>query len=134
MPAGARSPWGQRTDWPAVVEAAAHPTDCPPYHPWRRYDPASNTYCPSLPAGRQGTETVVAAVASGVVPDAWHMVHRHYRAVPCHEGLSDRIDSRRPYKTVLHGGGTDRICEQISNAYTETAPSELRHLWKNSEN
>lgn len=95
-PADARSPWAQRTDWPAVVEAAERPTDCPPCHPSRRYDPASNTYCPWWPADRQGTETVVAAAASGVGPDAGHMVHRRYLAAPCHAGQSDRIDSRRP--------------------------------------
>lgn len=96
MPVDARSPWEQRTDWPAVAEAAAHPTDCPPCHPSRRYDPASNTCCPSWLADRQDTETVAAAVASGVVPDASRMVHRRSLADPCHEGLSDRIDSMRP--------------------------------------
>lgn len=96
VPVDARSPWEQRTDWPAVAEAVARPTDCPPCHPWRRYDPASNTYCPSWLADRQGTETAVAAAASGVAPDVWHMVHRRYLAAPCHEGQSDRIDSRRP--------------------------------------
>lgn len=75
---------------------AEHPTDYPPYLPLRHYDPASNTYCPSWPADRQDTETVVAAAASGGVPDVGRMVHRHYLVAPCHAGQSDRIDSKRP--------------------------------------
>lgn len=97
VPADDHSPWGQRTGWLAAAEVAEHPTDCPPCLPWRHYDPASNTCCPSWPAGRQDTETVVAAAAaSGAVPDAVRMVHRHYRVAPCHAGQSDRIDSKRP--------------------------------------
>lgn len=50
-------------------EAVEYPTSCPPCHPSRHYDPASNTYCPSGLADRQDTETAVAA-ASGGAPDA----------------------------------------------------------------
>lgn len=96
LPGDARSPWEQRTDWPGVAEAVEYPTSCPPCHPSRRYDPAWNTYCPSWLADRQDTATAVAAAASDAAPYAWHMVHRRYLAVPCHEEQLDRIDSRHP--------------------------------------
>lgn len=84
VPVDGHSPWGQRTGWLEAAEVVEHPTDYLPYHPLRHYDPASNTCCPSWPADRQDTETVVAAVASGGVPDVGRMVHRHYLVAPCH--------------------------------------------------